>query len=180
MNVEGRKISQEEGRYELKLSVNGVLRSLMVKADAILLDVLRNDLGLTGARRGCESNFCGACTVLLDGQAIHSCSVLALTANNKSVVTIEGLSQDGKLHPLQESFIQHGAIQCGYCTPGMILSAKALLDEDPEPAESKIRESIAGNLCRCTGYKKIVQSVLAVAQGNQTSIEKWGGCNGAV
>ena len=152
-------------KHQMLLTVNGRRHVITVKADATLLDVLRNDLGLTGARRGCETNFCGACTVLLDGKAVHSCSVLALAARNKSVVTIEGLSEDGKLHRLQESFVEHGAIQCGYCSPGMILAAKALIDENPTPDEHEVRQAISGNLCRCTGYKKIVQAVLAVAHG---------------
>lgn len=153
--------------HGLTLNVNGKQYSLAVRGDATLLDVLRLDLGLTGARRACETNFCGACTVLLDGKAVHSCSVLALAVRNKSVLTIEGLSRNGELHPLQESFVKHGAIQCGYCSPGMILAAKALLDENPAPSEHEVREAIAGNLCRCTGYKKIVYAVLAVARGGR-------------
>jgi len=151
-------------KYPVTLSVNGESNELLVDAHTPLLHVLRDQLELTGARRGCESGYCGACTVLLDGQPVHSCSVLAITAQGKAITTIEGLATDGRLHPLQVSFIEHGAIQCGYCTPGFILSAKALLDEQPQPDAATVRAWLTGNICRCTGYAKIVQAVLATAE----------------
>lgn len=151
-------------RQRISLQVNGESYELEVPSNRLLLDVLRDDLGLTGARRGCEDSFCGACTVLLNGQAVHTCSVLAVRASGHNILTIEGLAQRGKLHPLQEAFIQDGAIQCGYCTPGMILAATALLSENPEPTEQEVRWGLIGNLCRCTGYVKIVQAVLAAAK----------------
>lgn len=146
------------------LQVNGERYELEVAPNRLLLDVLRDELGLTGARRGCEDSICGACTVLLDGQSVHACSVLAVRASGHSILTIEGLAHNGELHPLQEAFIQHGAIQCGYCTPGMILAAKALLAENPRPTEQEVRSGLIGNLCRCTGYVKIVEAVLAAAR----------------
>jgi carbon-monoxide dehydrogenase small subunit len=154
-------------KVPLVLTVNGERRELEVEPGRTLLQVLREELGLTGARRGCEENFCGACTVLLDGQAVHSCSVLALQARGREVTTIEGLAQDGRLHPLQEAFIEQGAIQCGYCTPGMILSALALLAQNPRPSEEEVKAGLAGNLCRCTGYVKIIRAVLSAAQAHR-------------
>jgi carbon-monoxide dehydrogenase small subunit len=128
-----------------------------------LLDFLRDEIGLTGTKKGCDTGQCGACTVLLDGKAINSCLVLAADANGKEILTVEGLGRDGKLHPLQETFMQEGAVQCGYCTSGMLLSAKALLDENPTPGEEEVKKAIAGNLCRCTGYVRIVKAVLTAA-----------------
>ncbi len=134
-----------------------------VAPHALLVDVLRDHLGHTGTKVGCGTGECGACTVLLDGRPVNSCLVLAVRVGGRRVVTIEGLAADGGLHPLQQAFMDHGAVQCGYCTPGMILSAKALLDTCPAPSEAEIREGMAGNLCRCTGYAKIVQAIGAVA-----------------
>jgi aerobic carbon-monoxide dehydrogenase small subunit len=151
-------------KQRISLQVNGGRYELDVTPNRLLLDVLRDELSLTGARRGCEDSICGACTVLLDGRSVHACSVLAVRASGHNVLTIEGLAQKGRLHPLQESFIHHGAIQCGYCTPGMILAAKALLAENSKPTEQEVRSGLIGNLCRCTGYVKIVQAVLAAAQ----------------
>ena len=151
-------------RERISLQVNGVSYELDVPPKQLLLDLLRDDLGLSGARRGCEDSICGACTVLLNGQAVHSCSVLAVRASGQKILTVEGLAENGKLHPLQEAFVQHGAIQCGYCTPGMILAGKALLDENPHPTEQEVRWGLTGNLCRCTGYMKIVKAVLAAAE----------------
>jgi carbon-monoxide dehydrogenase small subunit len=150
----------------LQLRVNGQLHALEAEPWRLLLDVLRDDLGLTGAKRGCETGYCGCCTALLDGKAVHACSILAVRAAGREITTIEGLGKDGRLDPLQEAFVARGASQCGYCTPGMILSAKALLSEKPRPTEQDVRVALAGNLCRCTGYVKIVEAVLA-ASGNE-------------
>lgn len=144
----------------VRLWVNGDEVEVALEPSALLLDVLRESLGLTGARRGCETSYCGACTVLLDGQTAHSCTILAALVEDRKIMTIEGLAKEDKLDPLQESFIEHNGFQCGYCTPGMILAAKALLLEVPEPSEAEIRRAIDGNLCRCTGYQKIVKSVM--------------------
>jgi len=148
----------------LELDVNGELRDIVVEPRTLLLDALRRQLGLTGTKDGCGSGHCGSCTVLLDGLPVASCLMLAVEAEGKSILTIEGLAQGGKLHPIQQAFVEHGAIQCGYCTPGMILSAKALLDANPRPSEREIRQAIAGNLCRCTGYAKIVKAILAASR----------------
>lgn len=150
-------------KYPLTLTVNGERFKLEVAANRTLLDVLRDDLGFTGTKQGCGNGECGACTVLLEGEPVNACLILALQANGKSVVTIEGLSKDGGIHPIQEAFITHGAIQCGFCTPGMILSVKVLLDKNPRPKELEIREALAGNFCRCTGYQKIVEAVQSLA-----------------
>ena len=150
-------------KQQLSLKVNGKLHSLMIDPNRTLLEVLREDLKLTGAKEACDSGGCGACTVLIDGRSVYSCLVLAIDCEGQDILTIEGLASDGHLHPVQEAFIEHGAFQCGFCTSGMILSAKALLDGNPEPTEEDVREAIAGNLCRCTGYVKIVDAVLAAA-----------------
>lgn len=147
----------------IELSVNGVLHEILVKPQELLLDVLRDHLGLTGAKEGCGLGSCGACTVLLDGLPVLSCLTLVEAAVGKEITTIEGLAKEGELHPIQESFVQHGAIQCGYCSPGMIMTSKALLDQVPNPTRDEIRLAIAGNLCRCTGYQKIVDAIEAVA-----------------
>jgi len=147
----------------IELHVNGVAHEILVKPQQLLLDVLRDDLGLTGAKEGCGLGSCGACTVLLDGLPVLSCLTLVEAAVGKEITTIEGLAREGELHPLQESFVQHGAIQCGYCSPGMIMTSKALLDQVPNPTRDEIRLAIAGNLCRCTGYQKIVDAVEALA-----------------
>ena len=149
---------------QIRLKVNGEPYELLVEPRKTLLDVIREDLCLTGTKRGCDTGDCGACTILINGMPVNSCLVLAVDAQDKDITTIEGIAQDGQLHPLQEAFINHGAIQCGFCTPGMILSAKALLDKNPRPTELEVRKAIAGNLCRCTGYDKIVRAILAVVQ----------------
>ncbi|MCX8118035.1 MAG: (2Fe-2S)-binding protein [Desulfobacterota bacterium] len=151
-------------KYPLRLTVNGELFELEVEAHRTLLEVLRKDLRLKGAKEGCGAGECGACTVLLDDEPVNSCLVLALQADGRRVTTIEGLAQGTTLHPLQEAFIRHGAIQCGFCTPGMILSAKAFLDRNPEPTEREIREALVGNFCRCTGYQKVVEAILSLTR----------------
>lgn len=147
----------------LKLKVNGEDYELYVEPWQTLVSVLRDGLYLTGTKEGCNTGNCGTCTVLIDGKAIKSCMVLAAQAQSKDIITIEGLSKNG-LHPLQQAFIDHFAIQCGFCTPGMILAAKALLDENPDPTEEEVKLSLSGNLCRCTGYVKIVEAILAAAK----------------
>ena len=147
----------------ISLKVNGRSYLLEVDAKDLLLDVIREHLGLTGTKRGCENGECGACTILIDGKAENSCLVLAVTAGGKDILTIEGLSDGLTLHPLQQAFVDNAAVQCGFCAPGMLLSAKALLDGNPNPSEHEIREAIAGNLCRCSGYVKIVKAVQQAA-----------------
>lgn len=147
----------------IQLRVNGESHTVVVEPQRTLLDVLRDNLGLTGTKRGCDEGHCGACTVLMDGKAVNSCLTLAIRAQGKEIVTIEGLSAGGRMHPLQEAFVYHGAIQCGFCAPGMILTAKALLDTNPDPTEQEIKAAISGNICRCTGYVKIVEAVKAAA-----------------
>lgn len=146
------------------LTVNGETHTIAVNPNLTLLDLLRNKLGLTGTKKGCELGDCGACTVMLDGKTVNSCLVLAVEAEGKEVLTIEGLASGQDLHPIQRAFIEHGAIQCGYCTPGMILSAKALLDKNPAPSEEEVKEAIGGNLCRCTGYIHIIDAILVAAE----------------
>jgi aerobic carbon-monoxide dehydrogenase small subunit len=147
----------------MKLIVNNKTYDISPEPNRTLLDVLRYDLKLTGTKEGCSTGNCGSCTILLDGKAVNSCLILAVEAEGKAITTIEGLAQEGKLHPLQQAFVDEGAVQCGFCTPGMILSAKAFLDSNPHPTESQIRMAIAGNICRCTGYDKIVKAILRAA-----------------
>jgi len=152
-------------KQEIMVTINGELNRFFIRTNTFLLDLLRDELGLTGAKRGCNKGECGSCTVLLDGRPVRSCLFPAVMADGRQVVTIEGLEgPGGKLHPLQEAFIQQGAIQCGFCTPGMILTAKGLLDENPNPAEEEIRRAISGNICRCTGYVKIIDAIRTVAR----------------
>ena len=148
----------------IAMMVNGETVDMAVEPSDMLLDVLRDDLGLTGAKEGCGRGECGACTVLIGGGAVTSCLVPVMEAEGREVLTIEGLGSVGSLHPIQEAFVECGAIQCGFCTPGMVLSAKALLDENPNPTEQEVRTAISGNLCRCTGYAKIVEAVLVASQ----------------
>jgi len=147
------------------LTVNGQPYELYIKPKTLLVEVLRDHLGLTGAKRGCNSSSCGACTVILNGMAVKSCSVLALQADGGEVLTAEGLAKGNKLHPLQEAFLDHGAYQCGFCTSGMLMSSKALLDENPSPTREQIKEGIDGNICRCTGYNSIIRALTAVVNG---------------
>ncbi len=150
-------------KHVVQLNINGDIHEVLVSSNQTLLEVLRDKLGLMGTKRGCDLGACGACTVLIDGEGYLSCITLALDAVGKEITTIEGLSQEGDLHPLQRAFVEKGAVQCGFCTPGMILTAKALLDEEERSTEESIKKKMAGNLCRCTGYKKIVEAVLSVA-----------------
>jgi carbon-monoxide dehydrogenase small subunit len=151
-------------RRVIILMVNGERHELTVRPGRTLVDVLRRDLGLTGTKEGCDVGECGVCTVLLDGVPVRGCLTLAIDVRGREVTTVEGLMQDGRLHPIQEAFVRVGAIQCGFCTPGAILVAKALLDETPHPTEAEIREALSGNLCRCTGYGKIIEAVQAAAR----------------
>lgn len=150
-------------KHQISLLANGETHDLLVSPNRSLLEVLRDQLGLLGTKKGCDTGDCGACTVIMDGLAVNACLVLAVEVNGREVTTIEGLAREGKLDPLQQAFIDHHAAQCGFCTPGMILSAKALLDRNPNPSDLEIRTAIAGNLCRCTGYTKIVEAVRATA-----------------
>lgn len=143
----------------IRLTVNGTERTVDVEPRTLLVHALRDELGYTGPKVGCESSLCGACTVHLEGKAVKSCTLLAVRADGASVTTVEGLSDDGELHPLQQAFEEEHGLQCGYCTPGMLLSALSLLDENPTPTRTQIRESLAGNLCRCTGYHNIVDAI---------------------
>ena len=146
----------------IQLTVNGQQHELAVEPNTTLVDLLRYQLGLTGTKKGCEMGDCGSCTVILDGKPVNSCLVLAMQAAGRQVVTIEGLEDENGLHPLQDAFVEKGAIQCGFCSSGMILSGKVLLDKDPDPDEAAIRGAISGNLCRCTGYQKIIEAVKSV------------------
>jgi carbon-monoxide dehydrogenase small subunit len=146
------------------LQVNNDKYELFVYPHRTLLEVLRDELQLTGVKEGCNAGACGSCTVLIDGLPVRSCLLLALESQGKEITTIEGLVKDGHIHPLQEAFVEHHAIQCGFCSPGMILTAKALLDENPHPAEKEIRKAISGNVCRCTGYTKVVEAIQAVGR----------------
>ena len=152
-------------KKELKFKVNGQPYEIFVKPKTLLVEVLRDLVGLTGTKRGCSSSSCGACTVMLNGMAVKSCSVLALQANGTEVVTVEGLAKGNELSPLQKSFLDHGSYQCGFCTPGMLMSSTALLAENPKPTKLEIKEGIDGNICRCTGYNSIVRAVTAVVKG---------------
>jgi aerobic-type carbon monoxide dehydrogenase small subunit (CoxS/CutS family) len=148
----------------IELNVNGDTHELLVAPNHTLLEVLREKLGLMGTKRGCDLGACGACTVLADGEAYLSCLMLAVDAVGKKIITIEGLAAGGDLNPLQKAFIDHGGLQCGFCTPGMILTAEAILNEDEHPTEAQVKKKMAGNLCRCTGYKKILEAVMSVAE----------------
>jgi len=146
-------------KKSISLKLNGHLYALEVEAKDLLVDVIREKAGLMGTKEGCGTGECGACTVLLDGEAVNSCLCLAIAMEGKEIVTVEGLGDPSNLHPLQQAFIDNGAVQCGFCIPGLLMSAEALLRKNPNPTEQEIREGIAGNICRCTGYLKIVQSI---------------------
>jgi aerobic-type carbon monoxide dehydrogenase small subunit (CoxS/CutS family) len=150
-------------RHPATLEVNGRSFAVEIEAGRTLLSVLRGELGLTGSKEGCDDSECGACMVLIDGQPVNSCSFLALQADGRAVTTVEGLASGAELHPLQRAFLEHGGVQCGFCTPGMLISATALLSADPDPTEAEIRASLSGNLCRCTGYVGIVAAVRSAA-----------------
>jgi carbon-monoxide dehydrogenase small subunit len=149
-------------KRQITLRVNGEEYSVEIESNRLLLQVLRDNLGLTGTKEGCSIGVCGACSVIVDGRLVSSCLTLAAGCAGKKIETIEGLAQDGKLHPLQQAFIEYGGFQCGICTPGQIMAAKALLDENPRPSEDEVKEWMSGNLCRCTGYYKILEAVMAV------------------
>jgi aerobic carbon-monoxide dehydrogenase small subunit len=157
--------SPEGGRVAISVKVNGTAYDRRVEPRTLLVEFLREDLRLTGTHIGCDTTHCGACTVLVDGHAIKSCTMLAVQTDGTSVTTIEGLAKDGRLDPLQQAFKDHHGLQCGFCTPGVVLAAKELLELNPHPSEEEIREGISGNLCRCTGYVSIVRAVTAAAQG---------------
>ena len=150
--------------HEITLVVNGDPYTLAVKSYHTLLQVLREQLGITSPKVGCEAGECGACTVLMNGEPVNSCMILAPEADGAEILTVEALSADGDLHPLQSAFIEHNAVQCGFCTPGMLMSAKGLLDRNPHPSEEEIRHALVGNLCRCTGYVRIVDAIQDVAE----------------
>ena len=153
----------------LCVKVNGEVRHWTIAPGDLLLDVLRSH-GYFGVKRGCEKGECGACTVLLNGRPVNACLIFAAQAEGEEILTVEGLAHHGTLDPLQEAFLDHGAVQCGFCSPGMLLSAKALLDRQPNPTEEDVREALAGNFCRCTGYRKPVEAVLAVAKGRRSPV----------
>ena len=155
----------------LSFTLNGSAVDVIVTPTETLLDVLRESLGVTGPKRGCDDGDCGTCTVLLDGEPVRSCLTIALTVAGKEVLTVEGLTVDGDLHPLQKAFHEHGAFQCGFCTPGMLMSAKALLDHSPNPSRTEIREYMSGNLCRCGSYEEFVEAIQAVAAGEYAPSE---------
>ena len=146
------------------LTVNGIAYPVELEPGTSLLYAVRDAVGLTGSKEGCDDSECGACMMLLDGEPVNSCSFLALQAQGRAITTVEGLAEDGELHPLQSQFLAQGGVQCGFCTPGMLISAKALLDRNPDPSEDEIRIALSGNLCRCTGYQGIVRAVQAAAQ----------------
>ncbi len=150
-------------KHHVTTTVNGDIVEFLVSPRTTLLDALRDQLGLTGSKEGCGSGDCGACSVILDGRLVCSCLVLAPEVEGRRVETIEGLAQEGRLHPLQQKFLEHAALQCGFCTPGILMAAKALLDENPDPTETEARYYLAGNLCRCTGYDKIIRAVMDTA-----------------
>jgi aerobic carbon-monoxide dehydrogenase small subunit len=152
----------DRSKKTISVTVNGAEHTLTIPPDRVLLDMLREDLGLTGTKRGCGNGECGACSVIMDGILVNSCLVPAMKANGSEILTVEGLGDEGGLHPIQEAFLEKGAVQCGFCTPGMLLAAKNLLDQNPHPSIEEIKKAISGNLCRCTGYTKIIEAIESV------------------
>jgi len=148
----------------IELRVNGQIYELEIQPWRTLLEVLRDHLGLTGTKQSCNEGHCGACTVIVDGQAINSCLMLAVEAQGKDILTVEGLSEGGKLHPIQDAFVSHGAVQCGFCSPGMIMATKAFLEHNPDPSDEEIKKALEGHLCRCTGYVQIIEAVRAASE----------------
>ena len=157
-------------KVKISFVINGKKKEMAISPNTTLLELLRDHLGLTGTKNGCEAGECGACTVLLDGRPVYACLVLAPKVDGKEIITIEGIGEEGKLHPVQKAFLTHGAVQCGFCTPGMILAAKALLDEKPNPSREEIEDAISGNLCRCTGYLQIVKAIEASGKGGKGEV----------
>ena len=157
---------------KLRFKLNGTWREVETRPDRILLDLLREDLGLTGTKKGCEEGECGVCTVIMNGKAVLSCLIPVLKADGAEILTVEGMAQADRLHPLQQAFWEEGAVQCGYCTPGMLLSAKALLDENPKPAVEEVKMAISGNLCRCTGYSKIVRAIQTASKQMAKKVDR--------
>lgn len=151
----------------MRFNINGEIYEDEIDTRRTLLEIIRENFNLTGTKKGCNEGECGACTVLLDGKPVNSCLVLAVEAEGRSIETVEGLSKDGELHPLQRAFIDHGAFQCGFCTPGILMVAKGFLMENPEPTEEEVRMAIAGNLCRCSGYNKYIEAIIDVAKKNR-------------
>jgi carbon-monoxide dehydrogenase small subunit len=152
------------GHQTITVTVNGSTERLDVHANLTLLQMLREKLALTGTKNGCEAGECGACTVLVDGEPVNSCMVLAVEVHGREVLTVEGLAPEGQLSPLQKAFVEHNAVQCGFCTPGMLMSAHALLERNPDPTEEEIKQALVGNLCRCTGYVRIIRAIKAAAE----------------
>lgn len=152
-------------KRDVVLDVNGVEYDIEIEPNRLLLEALREDVGLTGTKEGCSICVCGACSVIVDGRLVSACLTLAISCQGKKIETIEGLAEDGRLHPLQQAFVQYGGLQCGICTPGQIMAAKALLDTNPQPTVDEVKEWMSANLCRCTGYYKILESVMAVVEG---------------
>jgi len=156
-------------QHSITVTVNGAQERIDVNSSLTLLQMLREKLALTGAKNGCEAGECGACTVLLDGEPVNSCMMLAVEADGREILTVEGLAPEGQLSPLQQAFVEHNAVQCGFCTPGMLMSAHALLKRNPNPTEAQIKQALVGNLCRCTGYVRIIRAIRAVAEQDSAS-----------
>ncbi len=152
-------------KCSITFSINGVERNVTILPNRTLLQVIRYDLGLTGTKQGCGIGECGACTVLLDGEPVNACLVMAAKAEGKKILTVEGLGSRRRLHPLQKAFIEHGAVQCGFCTPGMLMAAKGLIDRIPKPSREEIKRALAGNFCRCSGYQQMIEAIEAVIEG---------------